>query len=532
MHILVYDLGTTGVKTCLFKISDELTLLGSEYKKYNLYILENGGAEQDLDELWDAICDTTKNLLHELKIKSKNIDGISFCSQMQSVIVVDKDGVALRRSMNYMDMRASKELKDCMGTGLIKVSGCNLFKVLKNLYVNRAASMSVKDPVYKYKWIENNEPYIFKKVYKWLDVKDYIICRMTGEFVRTTDSAFSTFLYDTRKGKEGWNYDLIKMYKVNPKHLPKIIKCTDLVGKLNKVAADELGLVEGTSVFGGGGDATLMSIGAGYNEVNDTHIYVGTSGWVGTIIDRQVVDVFSMITGVLSAKEGYFNYFAEMETAGKCFDWAKNNLITDEVGFNIDKKEYIENNEFVNDDIYKYIMESIKTVPAGSNGIIFTPWLHGNRCPFESSYAAGMFFNIKLENNKKDMIRAVIEGICLHLRWMLEKSSMKVKTSETIRFVGGLAKSYEICQILADVIGRRIETVENTKEVGATGAALVAAVGSGYITSLEKTKEMIVVKDVYEPNLDNKKIYDRYFSIFKKMYKSNARNFYQLNKEI
>ena len=200
MHILVYDLGTTGVKTCLFKISDELTLLGSEYKKYNLYILENGGAEQDLDELWDAICDTTKNLLHELKIKSKNIDGISFCSQMQSVIVVDKDGVALRRSMNYMDMRASKELKDCMGTGLIKVSGCNLFKVLKNLYVNRAASMSVKDPVYKYKWIENNEPYIFKKVYKWLDVKDYIICRMTGEFVRTTDSAFSTFLYDTRKG--------------------------------------------------------------------------------------------------------------------------------------------------------------------------------------------------------------------------------------------------------------------------------------------------------------------------------------------
>ena len=128
MHILVYDLGTTGVKTCLFKISDELTLLGSEYKKYNLYILENGGAEQDLDELWDAICDTTKNLLHELKIKSKNIDGISFCSQMQSVIVVDKDGVALRRSMNYMDMRASKELKDCMGTGLIKVSGCNLFK--------------------------------------------------------------------------------------------------------------------------------------------------------------------------------------------------------------------------------------------------------------------------------------------------------------------------------------------------------------------------------------------------------------------
>ena len=127
--------------------------------------------------------------------------------------------------------------------------------------------------------------------------------------------------------------------------------------------------------------------------------------------------------------------------------------------------------------LYDYLSEEVGKVPPGANGVIFTPWLHGNRCPFEDARAGGMFFNIRIENGKRDMIRAVLEGICYHLRWLLECVMRKVKTSDVIRFVGGGSLSPVTCQTLADITGRTIETVDNTREVGAIGTALVVAAG-------------------------------------------------------
>ena len=200
-----------------------------------------------------------------------------------------------------------------------------------------------------------------------------------------------------------------------------------MVGGLTEKAANELGLVKGTPVFGGGGDITFVNIGAGCTRPGDTHIYVGTSGWVSTYLDYQTVDIHAMIAGVMSAKHGYYNYSAELKTAGKCFEWAMDHLVLDEIG----------------------------KVPPGANGVIFTPWLHGNRSPFEDSNVGGMFFNIRIDNDKRDMIRAVLEGICYHLRWLLECIMKKVKTSDPIRFVGGGALSPVTCQMLADITAGR-----------------------------------------------------------------------------
>jgi xylulokinase len=164
---------------------------------------------------------------------------------MQGLVLVDRDGKALRRPMSYMDQRAGREMKQTQGLG-VTISGVNAKIMLRSLIITHAASTSVKDPLWKYKWVEANEPDIFAKVYKWLDVKEYLICRCTGECVMTEDSAYSTFLYDTRPGKEGWNRELCGYYKVNPEHLPKIIRCTDVAGKLTEKAASELGLKAGT----------------------------------------------------------------------------------------------------------------------------------------------------------------------------------------------------------------------------------------------------------------------------------------------
>ena len=529
MYIIVYDFGTSSVKTCLFDIDSEIHLVASSVGEYGLYISDNGGAEQDTEEWWNAICSTTGDLFKHSEVKPENIEGMAFCSQMQGSVFVDENGNALRRPMSYLDQKGFKEYKECMGTGIIKVSGCSLYKLVRNLIVNYAGSTSAKDPVWKYKWVENNEPEIFNKIYKWLDINDYLVARCTGRIIRTQDSAFATFLYDTRKGKEGWNKGLLKMYKVNPKHMPDIIECTDLAGGLTKKAADELGLKEGTPVFAGGGDTTFVNIGAGCTNPGDTHIYIGTSGWVSTYLNYQTVDINSMITGVLSAKKGYYNYYAELETAGKCFDWVANHLALDEVGIYLNQKKITDDLESKYTSLYDYLSEEVSKVPPGANGVIFTPWLHGNRCPFEDSNAGGMFFNIRVGNGKRVMIRAVLEGICYHLRWLLESEEAKVKTSDPVRFVGGGALSQVTCQMLADITGRTIETVNNTQEVGAVGTALVVAAGIKGTDVLELSRRLIKVNHSYFPNPQNKDVYEQNYKVFKKLYKSNAANFREIN---
>jgi len=528
MYVIAYDIGTMGVKTCLFSIGEKLKMVAGEYGVYGLYILENGGAEQDTEEWWSAMCTTTRRLFEKTGVKSEQIEGISFCSQMQGLVLVDDKGNALRKPMSYMDQRASSEMKESLGHGLT-VSGANVRKLIKSLIITRAAPTSVKDPIWKYKWVQNNEPDVFSKVYKWLDVKEYLICRCTNQFIMTKDSAYATFLYDTRPGKWGWSNTLCEMYGVNPGHLPKVIDCWDQAGVLTEKAANDLGLRPGIPVYGGGGDATLIGVGAGCINVGDTYIYCGTSGWVGTVLDKQVVDVFAKIASIIGVEAGKYNYFAEMETAGKCFEWVKDHLVLDEIGVYLKKTHVAESRESLYESLYDYMSETISKIGPGAGGVIFTPWLHGNRCPFEDPNVAGMFFNIKLETGKTEMIRAVLEGICYHLRWMLESQEKKVKTSHTIRFVGGGALSTVTCQILADITGRVIETVEASKDVGAVGAAMLAAVGSGKLPGISAIRDFIPVNGRYEPDMERKKVYDKYYGVYKRLYKTNKKSFDMLN---
>ena len=528
MYIIIYDFGTGSVKTCLFEISSEIRLEASSTATYDLYVSDDGGAEQDTEEWWAALCSTTREIFQKTDIQPREIEGMAFCSQMQGSVFVDEQGNALRRPMTYLDQKGAGEFKECMGSGVIKVSGCSLYKLVRNLIVNYAGSTSAKDPVWKYKWVEKNEPEVFSRIYKWLDVGDYLTSRCTGRIVRTADTAFATFLYDTRKGKEGWNKGLAKMYKVNPDHLPEIIDCTELAGRLTGKAAEDLGLAEGIPVFGGGGDTTFVNIGAGCTRPGDTHIYIGTSGWVSTFLNYQTVDINAMITGVLSAQKGFFNYYAELETAGKCFEWVSHHIAMDEVGVYLEHKK-ISDVESKYLSLYDYLSEIVEQVPPGANGVIFTPWIHGNRCPFEDSRAGGMFFNIRIGNTKSDMIRAVLEGICYHVRWLLENEKRKVKTSDPIRFVGGGALSPVTCQMLADITGCRIETVGHSQEVGAIGTALVVAAGVKGTDVLELARELVKATHVYVPDPAKKGVYDRNYSVFTGLYKANAGAFRKLN---
>ena len=318
--------------------------------------------------------------------------------------------------------------------------------------------------------------------------KGDIIARMTGEFCMTHDSAFATELYDIKK--QAFSRTMCKMLKVNFDHLPEIKKSTEKIGTLTEKAASELGLKAGTAVFGGGGDASLIGVGAGAVSIGDTHVYSGTSGWVSTVVPKSIVDASAMIAAVVGAEEGKYNYFAELETAGKCLEWVKDHLALDEIDIYLEKKNITDSYEKKYTSLYDYMTEVVSGIPAGSNGVIFTPWLHGNRCPFEDPNARGMFFNLSLETGKREMIRAVLEGVCYHLRWFIETEEKKVKTSDKIRFVGGGALSDLTCQILADCTGKTVETVQEPQNAGAMGATVLVAVGLGICNSVEEAKKL------------------------------------------
>ena len=525
-YVLAYDVGTTGVKTCLFSLEGRITLCASAQEGYGLCLLENGGAEQDPEAWWRAMCRTTGELLAKTEVRPEQVSALSFCSQMQGLVLVDREGRPVRRAMSYMDQRAGAELKKGLAHGP-RIAGANVFKLLRCLRATGAVPSSVKDPVWKYKWVQAHEPENFRRVDKWLDVKEYLLLRCTGRAVMTRDSAYATLLYDTRR--EDWSGALCRMFGVEPAHLAPIIQSTDRVGGLTDRAAAELGLAPGTPVFGGGGDASLIGIGAGAAAVGSTHIYCGTSGWVSTVTDRQLVDVDAMIAAIAGAQRGRYNYFAEMETAGKCLEWVKDHLALDEIGVYLEKKDVAGSLETVYTSLYDYLTETVARVPPGSGGVLFTPWLHGNRCPFEDPAAAGMFFNIRLNTGKSELIRAVLEGVCFHLRWMLERQAKKVPTSDLVRFVGGGALSPVTAQILADITGRTVETVASPQNAGSVGAAAVMAVGLGLLPDLEGVGALIPPERVFRPNGDARAVYEKSFAVFQRLYRANRSHFRALN---
>ncbi|MBZ0279999.1 MAG: FGGY-family carbohydrate kinase [Anaerolineae bacterium] len=523
--ILVHDVGTTRSKSCLYRLDSSLELIATAFEEYPLYVMPNGGVEQNPDDWWGAICRGTKSVL--TGIDPKAVKGIAFCAQMQGFIPVDSEGHTLYRAMTYMDNRGIEQLQRTLQSGAIKIEGMNAFKLLQSLRITGGVSASAKDPVWKYLWLRDNEPEIFRQMHKWMDVKDYLVLRATGEFTFGLDSAHATFLFDTRPDKLQWHEGLCRMYGVNPDHLSPVIGATDIAGTLTTDAAYELGLPKGVPVFGGGGDLSMITLGSGSMETNTAHIYIGTSGWVVATVDKRMTDLSAMIASILGAVPGKYNYIAEQETSGRCLQWIRDHLALDEIGLYLEQKTILDKDDEVR-SLYDYLNEAIEQVEPGAGGVLFTPWLHGNRSPFDDPYARGMFFNISLETGKRDLIRAVLEGDAFHKRWMLETIERKIPYNHTLRLVGGGARSDTWSQILADVTGRTIEVVEHPENAGANGAALVCGVGLGVIR-FEDVKRVVRVVKTFSPRTQFRALYDKQYAVYQQLHKHNKKLFKLLN---
>jgi xylulokinase len=528
LYLVSVDLGTTALKACIYEAGESLVLRGATSRRLTLRAGDDGRAEQDPEEWWDAMVSALPEVVAASGIAPSAIGGLSFCAQMQCLVLVDAEGRAVRPALSYLDSRATAR-RDRMTAAGPRVAGIGLGLILPWMYLAGGVAASAKDPLWKYLRVMDEEPEAFRRTHRWLDAKDFLVARCAGRFAMSSDSAFATFLADTRGGQVRWSPSLIRRFGVSPAHLPEILAPSSVAGGLAPSAARSLGLNAGIPVFAGGGDASLIGVGAGAVAVGSTHVYVGTSGWVSTVADRRIVDASTMMATVPGPAPGRYAYFGEQETSGKCLEWVRDHMALDEIGVYLEKRVLPSGPEEEHASLIAYLTATIAEIPAGSGGLLFAPWLHGSRSPFEDPDVRGMFFNIGLETGKRQMIRAVVEGLAYNKRLLLEAQERKVRTSRALRFAGGGALSDETCRILADATGRVVEPVADPQNAGAAGAALVAAWGLGRYPDLDAAASTVRIRGRFEPNPANRGVHERNYRVFRDLYPATKKLFARLN---
>lgn len=503
-YIIAHDVGTSCNKALL--VDKNGIPINSSIEPYPIYYPEVNFAEQDPDDWWKAVCKTTKDLIKKSGVKKEEIVGLTFSNQMLGIVPVNKSG-KLRNAIIWLDNRAVKEADYMMK----KFINSKIFALLAG------APLTGKDGMPKLLWLKNNEKDIYEKMEYFLDVDGYLIYKATGNMVMELSNA-SVFGIDLKK--KDWLRWIFNYIGFNTKKLPPLVKSTDIVGKITKEAAIECGLLEGTPVIAGSGDALCSSVGAGAIDEGDTHVYLGTSGWIGVITKRHPTGKFG-IAVIQSADYDKSFLFAETETAGECLRWIKEEFYRKE-----SQDPEIKN-------VYALMDEEVTKVPPGSDFLIFTPWLYGERAPLNNCYVRAGFVNLCINHKRENLLRAVYEGVGYNIRWIIEviESTFNFKIPY-LRIIGGGAKGDIWMQIISDITQKRVEVLPYPQERGAIGAAFIGFIGLKYFEDFSSLKNILKIEKVFEPYEKNKKVYDFLYEKYKLIYKNLKKFYIDFNKEV
>lgn len=521
-YIIVHDMGTSSDKAAMVTVHGRL--VAEVKKEYPIFHPAPGFAEQNPEDLWDAICSTTRELVKITKTGPDDIAGITMASQSQCILPVDKEGVPLRPMISWLDGRSA----DIMRTKVWKkpkIQGYNPFLLLRYLKITGGApGHTGKDQIGKLLWLKENEPEIFNNTYKFLDAKDYITFKLTGNMVTSIDLAYIWWMLDSRKKDYKWHDKLCKLAGITPEQLSEIRESSAVIGEITEAAAKTTGLKPGIPVVNGASDLAASAIGSGALGNEEFHICVGTSGWVAGHAEKRKIDL-AHYAGCMGSGYPYKYYLAmaHQETSGVCLEWLKNNVLY--------HKQQIVNEANVH-EVYQVLDQLAEQAGPGAGGLMFTPWMYGERCPLNDDHIRGGLFNVSLDHSREHIIRAVFEGIAFNTRWALETLEKLYKKQDELPMIGGGAKSDIWCQIMADITNRKIKRVANPQQSAGTGAALLASLGLGYIKSFDDIPRYIKYDKTFSPNPENREMYDRLFKEFKNIYKQNKSWYKRINQHL
>ena len=518
--ILAVDLGTSGMKVALVTVTGKV--IGWESEPVRLIITPDGGAEQAPEEWWQAFLVAAGRLIKREQAAGPNVIAVCCSTQGEGTVAVDQTGKALGNAILWMDMRGAPYLRKQIG-GLVNLGGMGVSNLLRFVQLTGGMpSMTGKDPAAHMLFIRDTVPEMYACTHKFLNVLDYMNLRLTGEFVASFDSILTSWVTDNRD-PDAVHYDdgLIRILGIDRAKLPDMVSCSTVIGCLRRKVAEALGLSADVKVVAGTIDNTAAAIGAGTVENYLPHLYIGTSSWIAAHVPFKKTDVFSNLASIPCAVPGRYLLTALQATAGGNLAYLRDNIL-------YHKDELLQEAEVP--DIFKVLDQIAKRVPAGANGVLYTPWIWGERAPVEDRTLRAGLYNLSLHNTREDVIRAFLEGIAFNTRWLLSPVEKFLgRKVNTIHIVGGGAQSDVWCQIFADVMNVEIKQVQDPIYANARGAAWIAAVGLGEI-KFDDVSELVQFKRTYQPRSQNCALYNDKFKIFKQIYKQMKGIYHRLNR--
>ena len=487
-YIIAHDVGTGGDKAVITDVKG--TVLCSVYGSYPLVYPKPGWVEQNANLIWKTVAKNTLRVIEESGVNAGEVAGIGITAQMFNLLPVNSSGEPLMNMISWLDERSVREA-DRIGGVKWRDS---FFDMTGNIPM-------AKDIVPKILWLRDNAPEIWKRTYKILDCKEYLVYKLTGKYLIDYHGASVFFLTDLVSGN--WSLPLLKSLGIPVNMLPEIGRSTERAGRVTGEAAHLTGLRAGTPVVLCSGDVAAAQTGSGANRNGKAHLSLGTATWLGVSWKELLNNSVKPFWALRHTEYERFIIAGEMETGGGALMWLRDKF------FGTAEKALS----------YETLSAMAENTPPGSDKLVFTPWLSGERAPVLDHYAKGAFVGINLNHRKEHFVRALMEGVGYHLRWIMEEMKKTGLNVDEIHAIGGGIKSKVWPRIISDILGCELHIVKDPENAGAVGAALITAVGLGFLKSIDGIDELIPISGVVRPNPENRVVYNNLYDIYRRIYK-------------
>jgi xylulokinase len=480
-YLLGFDLGTSSCKAVI--LDESLKIIASAGHEYSTFMVSDGGAEQPSGQWWESFCVSVKECIAGAGISASRIDAVGIDTMSSVVLPVDKSGKALRNGFLWMDRRAKSQSE-----AVERIAGPRLFDITRN----RADPSDIAPKIL---WIKENEPDIYRQTWKFFHANGYLVYMLTGVHSQDDTENGLSLLADTKMGK--WSDELIRDFGIEKDKLPDIYKSADIVGKVSAQAAAACGLAEGTPVIAGAMDVVASALGTGAIHEGDLYVAGGTVIALGLV--RNSPKAHPLLHTHSHIRPGAYLSVAGVDFGGGTMRWFRNTLGLKD---------------------YKKIDEMAALAPPGNDGLIFLPYMVGQRCPLYNDNTTGVVFGMKPSHNMNSLTRMFMEGTAYAMRNIMELFRASGTIPVNAVMTGGVSNSPVWSQIVSDVLELPIE-VPDCRDVACVGIAAAAGVAVGMFKNFEDALIGKIKRKKYEPNEDTFKVYQRGFDIFKKVLEKN-----------
>jgi xylulokinase len=507
--VLAVDLGTGGPKAAV--ISAEGRIIAHAFETVPLALGADGAAEQMPEDWWGAVVRAARRALADSGVSPEKIIGVGCTAQWSGTVAVDPEGVAIGPSIIWLDSRGAAAVRRAV-RGALNVQGYSATKAAR--WVRRTGgipSLSGKDPVGHIHFLREERPEVYAAAAVFLEPVDYLTLRLTGLARASHDSITLHWVTDNRDiSAIAYDDSLFELAGLERHTLPELVPTGSVIGGVTPAAAAELGVLAGTPVVAGTGDLHSAAVGSGAVEDFAGHLYIGTSSWISCHVPFKKTDALTNIASIPSGLPGRYLVADEHETGGACLTWLRDSLLYPD--------DALTPGGAPPADTFARLNEMAAGVAPGAGGVLFTPWLNGERSPVDDHTIRGGFHNISLSTTRGDMVRAVFEGVALNSAWLLGAVEKYTKRKfPSLAFVGGGANSDLWSQVHADALGCEIRQIADPVLANVRGAGLLTHLALGHIR-LADIPSMVEVKRVYTPDEDAAAVYAPLLKEFVNLY--------------